>query len=93
MAQRLVPRRIVVKENLGARYGSDGRPVIWEKRSPSNEKIRTIDGEEVLLNSAGGQSSPAPGWELLLTKEAPQGGFFWTLYGLTPQTGRNSRLI
>ena len=93
MGQRAVPRRVVVRDIMISRYHEDGRPVNWSQRAPGTEKIRTIDGEEVTLRSAGGQSSPAPGWELLLTEEHPGGGYLWTLYGIKPGSERNSRLI
>ncbi len=93
MGQRIVPRRVVVRENIVSRYHEDSRPINWTERSPGTEKIRTIDGEEVMLHSSGGQSTPVPGWELLLTEEHPAGGYLWTLYGIKPGSERNSRII
>lgn len=78
-----LPRRITVHDVVIGRYSPGERPVDWEERLEGVEKILTHDGEEVSLSSSGGQSTPAPGWELLLTAEG-QGGFLWTLYGIKP---------
>lgn len=51
-----------------ARYSAGSRPLSWDERKDGLEIVRTVDGEEVVLFSSGQQSSPAPGWELLLTK-------------------------
>lgn len=64
---------------------------MWEERHSGIEKVRTEDGDEVELYSNGGQSSPAPGWELLLLKSrrnpvasgpGDPAAALWTLYGL-----------
>jgi hypothetical protein len=84
-----LPRRVVVEEVISSRYPPGERPTSWDKRHQGTEKIRTTEGEELLIYSNGGQSSPAKGWEILLTKEgnedcSPVDGqpISWTLYGL-----------
>ena len=79
-------RRIIVSEVLSSRYEPGERPVSWDKRFSGYDEVRTVEGETVRLLSDGGQSSPAPGWELLLTKPSPQDNtaFQWTLYGILP---------
>jgi hypothetical protein len=37
--------------------------------------------ETIVLNSLGDQSTPAPGWVLMLTDGSPEAGYSWTLYG------------
>ncbi|MCB0324617.1 MAG: hypothetical protein KDD69_13640 [Bdellovibrionales bacterium] len=76
-----LPRRIVVTEVLESRYGPGLRPTSWDDRRAGVDRVRTRKGEELSLFSQGGQSSPAPGWELLLTKQADS-GVEWTLYGI-----------
>ena len=81
-----LPRRVIVQEVLEARYEPGERPSSWDARGPGVETVRTRDGELVKLLSNGGQSSPASGWELLLTKESANGAepaaYEWTLYGI-----------
>lgn len=97
-----LPRRIVIKELLksrsaGDQYQAGSKPVIWQNRRPGLETVLTTNDEKIVLYSAGGQASPAPGWTLLLTKyhhsETPVsttilGNFElscpieWTLYGI-----------
>ncbi len=90
----MLPRRVIVKEVLDCRYSPGQRPLSWDKRYPGVEGIVTTEGESVTLYSNGGQSSPRPGWELLLLKPAdstpeqsvdedvPSGAISWTLYGI-----------
>ncbi len=81
-----LPRRIRVKETLSGRYEAGSRPVSWDDRRSGVEKIIADNGETITLYSNGGQSTPAPGWELLLTKEANDVGeahaVHWTVYGM-----------
>lgn len=76
---------------LDSRYSPGSRPVLWEERHSGVESVRTTEGDEVKIYSNGGQSSPAPGWELLLLKTrinpaasdgSDAGAVLWTLYGL-----------
>jgi hypothetical protein len=59
--------------------------VRWEAREGGIDEVRTTEGQTVSLISSGGQSSPKPGWELLLTNEE-NGSFRWTLYGIRPKS-------
>lgn len=87
LLSRLLPRRVRVAEVLSGRYQPGEKPVSWDQRISGVEKIRTADGDTLSLYSGGGQSTPAPGWELLLTKERAQlsehePALLWTLYGI-----------
>ena len=90
------PRRVKVAKIIQSRYEPGKRPVSWDKRLEGIEQIKTADGEVIALFSGGSQSTPAPGWELLLTQgielDLTTGdhaniacGTAWTLYGLAPQ--------
>lgn len=80
-----LPRRVTVAQVLQSRYAPGRRPGSWDARREGIERIRTTSGEELELFSTGGQSSPAPGWELLLT-EPRDTAVEWTLYGLKPES-------
>lgn len=76
---------------LSSRYEPGKRPTSWDERRAGVEEIETDTGERVLLFSNGGQSSPAVGWELLLTQthqeatpNASASVLEWTLYGIAP---------
>jgi hypothetical protein len=72
-----------VAEILKGRYAPGSRPLSWDERIEDFEVIKTGEGETLTLLSGGGQSTPASGWELLLTDEVIGGqGFRWTLYGV-----------
>ncbi len=90
-----LPRRVVVDEVLQGRYSPGERPLSWDARREGIEVIRTADNEEMTLLSSGQQSTPAPGWELLLMQSATDGStqfqalgkatavaYKWTLYGI-----------
>ncbi len=82
---QLLPRRVQVETVVESRYHPGSRPVSWDSRREGEEKILTAGGEVVTLYSSGGQSSPAPGWEILLTKIHPDTSspaFEWTLFGI-----------
>lgn len=85
MGQKL-PRRVKVRELLAGRYGPGQRPISWDERRAGTDEVITADGERILLFDSGGQSTPAPGWEILLRAKAPnhEGAFTWTLYGISP---------
>ncbi len=83
MVEAKLPRRVKVAEVLNGRYQPGKKPLSWDERVAAVEEIRTVDGEKLALFSTGGQSTPAPGWEILLTAENPEpNGILWTLYGL-----------
>lgn len=90
-------RRVLVREVVTARYHNGQRPLSWDKRRAGIEKILTEEGETVTLLSGGGQSTPKPGWELLLVRTAEEKDYqsqllspsaepavTWTLYGIRP---------
>ena len=76
-----LPRRITVTNVLSSRYAPGQRPVSWDERTEGEEEVETEESGAIRLNSNGGQSSPAPGWELLLTTLTPK-GYEWTLFGI-----------
>ena len=98
-----LPRRVVVSEVVHGRqmvHGSlatstnpneGAKNIRWNTRRPGIESIRTTDGETISIYSGGAQSTPAPGWILLLNGEkqinsetcsASETAFSWTLYGI-----------
>lgn len=82
-----LPRRITVAEILDGRYTPGQRPMSWDERASGLEQLTTTEGETITIFSSGGQSTPAPGWELLLTEfaqDSPE-SFNWTLYGIRPR--------
>ncbi len=66
-----LPVRRRVKEVVFSRYSAGQRPTSWDDRRAGIECIVTSEGETILLESNGQQSSPAPFWELLLTGKRP----------------------
>ena len=83
MAAVNLPRRVKIAEVINGRYQPGKKPLSWDDRTAAVEQIRTVDGEQLSLYSTGGQSTPAPGWEILLTSVNDEpNGLLWTLYGL-----------
>lgn len=89
------PRRVIVQSIVSSRYAPGTRPVSWDARKVGFEVIQTTESEQIQLWSRGGQSTPAPGWQLLLTKptevntnsDSPTtstSAIEWTLYGVPP---------
>lgn len=77
-----LPRRVRVGEVLRSRYADSGRPLSWDLRKEGIDEIQSSDGEALKLFSDGGQSTPKPGWTILLTEGNPNTGYRWTLYGI-----------
>lgn len=77
-----LPARVQVAEVISARSGVVGRTLDWDRRRPGVDVIRTMKGDVVRLFSDGGQSTPSPGWVLMLTGGNSAEGYEWTLYGL-----------
>ena len=83
-----IPRTVKVKEILNSRYQPGTRPISWDERAAGDESVIIDTGEEIRLYSTGGQSSPTPGWMIVLTGIANNARpdsletFHWTLYGL-----------
>lgn len=90
-----LPKKISIKEVVSSRYEVGQRPTSWDKRRAGLEVVKTEEGEVINLYSNGGQSSPHPGWELLLMKNvdytavaeqsenAPSiSAYTWTLYAV-----------
>lgn len=68
---------------VGSSHGYTlNRPDNWDKRFGGVDVISLDNGETVTLVSSGQQSTPQPGWTLMLTAEKPGVGYEWTLYGL-----------
>ena len=74
MSTNKLPRRIKISKVTKSRYEPGKRPLSWDNRQEGIEKVISTSGEELTLYSNGGQSSPAAGWELLLTEEKPHDG-------------------
>ncbi len=90
MENNFEPRLVIVKEVVESRYSNGVRPASWDERRAGVDRIRTSEGEELLLLSAGQQGTPKIGWQVLLTgqeslsqdKAQMTTCFTWTLYGL-----------
>ncbi len=89
MSGTKLPRRVQVLEVVQGRYAPGKKPISWDERTAGSDTVRTDTGELLYLTSSGGQSTPAPGWELLLTSENPSRShtdnppsYHWTLYGI-----------
>ena len=71
------------------------KPIDWDNRIAGQDSVvvytesdccNTEAGTEtILLNSLGDQSTPAPGWVLMLTDGNSETGYSWTLYGFKRQ--------
>ena len=81
-----LPCRVVVSELVAGRYkgmeGSLQRPLSWDERHSGIDIILTEAGMQLKLLSTGQQSSPVPGWKLLITGGSSDSGYTWTLYGM-----------
>ncbi len=62
----------------------DARPSSWDERVEGIDVIRAVGGETITLKSSAMQSTPKPGWIIVLTGGSEQAGYSWTLYGITP---------
>jgi hypothetical protein len=78
-----LPARIKISSVVSGRYAAGKKPVSWDKRVSGIDVCLDQDGTELQLLSSGDQSTPAPGWELLLTARNEDGQFNWTLYGVS----------
>ena len=83
MIDMQLPKKIVVKKLLSGRYDNLSKPLLWDDRKAGLDKIEDGEGRVYSLQSAGDQSSPSPGWQIILTSrgDSPD-SFNWTLYGL-----------
>lgn len=78
-----LPSQIEVKSVTSNRYDHAGfRPFKWEDRVDGVDEVVTTDGQSIRLLSSGQQSTPSPGWSIILTGGEPRQGYTWTLYGL-----------
>ncbi|MCO6432338.1 MAG: hypothetical protein J5J00_15900, partial [Deltaproteobacteria bacterium] len=77
-------RQVRVKELISSRYPNGVRPASWDYRTSGIDVVRDESGETLRLQSDGGQSSPKPGWIIVLTDGDAEHGFTWTLYGIHP---------
>lgn len=76
----LFPRRVKIRSVIRSRYEVRGdnrftigtKPLSWDQRIAGVDEVVTETGEQLRLFSNGGQSTPAPGWELLLTGYATE---------------------
>lgn len=80
--------KVCVAEVLSSRYGavSGGeRPLVWEERRAGTDVVRLEGGKTIPLISSAMQSTPKPGWILVLTGGSLNEGYTWTLYGIPPR--------
>lgn len=92
-----LPKRIKVQALLQSRYEAEqctdfsglSRPADWDDRVLGQEQVLTTEGQRLILRSSGAQSTPKPGWVLLLTSGDAEEGFEWTLYGISKKSVSN----
>jgi hypothetical protein len=80
--------KVSVAEVVSSRYGGERgaeRPLLWDDRRPGKDVVRIDGGEILTLQSSAMQSTPKPGWVLVLTGGSLHEGYTWTLYGITPR--------
>jgi hypothetical protein len=65
------------------------RPDNWDERHSGIDIIRTTDGEVLKLLSDGMQSTPKPGWVIMLLDGNHEQGFKWTLYGIPAKASQS----
>lgn len=73
---------------IKSRYAPGTKPLSWDARLSAVEEVEVACGAEnkiIQIFSTGGQSTPAPGWSLLLNycQESKDGkAAKWTLFGI-----------
>ena len=76
-----LPKSVVVGKTLSSRYSDGLRPMNWDLRCSVVEEVESVEGERFVLASEGGQSTPQPGWKIMLIHEHSEGAYYWTLQG------------
>jgi hypothetical protein len=90
-----ISAKVTVAEVVLSRYASTiqassrgvqggSRPSSWDQRQEGLDVIRAVGGETIKLKSSAMQSTPKPGWIIVLTGGTEHDGYSWTLYGITP---------
>jgi hypothetical protein len=74
----------VVSSRYG-RFSAGKRPLRWDDRVEGREVVKVEGGQELTLLSSAMQSTPKPGWILVLTGGSEREGYTWTLYGIAPR--------
>ncbi len=66
-------------------FGKAGgeRPQSWDARKAGIDVVRSLAGETIKLASSPMQSTPKPGWVIVLTGGTEHEGYTWTLYGIS----------
>ena len=59
------------------------RPQSWDQRVAGIDVVRAVGGETIKLHSMAMQSTPKPGWVIVLTGGSEDEGYTWTLYGMS----------
>ena len=86
--------KVCVEDVVASRYGlsvkpaSSGgkrseRPQSWDDRKEGIDVVRAFGGDTIKLKSSAMQSTPKPGWVIVLTGGSEQEGYSWTLYGIS----------
>lgn len=77
--------KVSVEEVLSSRYGLGhaDRPQSWDQRREGIDVIGALGGASIRLRSSPMQSTPKPGWIIVLTGGSECEGYTWTLYGIT----------
>ena len=75
------PRIVTIKEVISSRYKVSSRPQNWDERISGTDVLKTVDDEVLKLVSDGGQSTPKPGWKILLKNQLDD-SYEWTLFAM-----------
>ena len=75
------PFRAVVSSVVSGKYKPGTKPLSWDERNSGLDVILNAEGEELVLDSRGDQSTPNTGWEILINGKSDK-GYQWTLYGV-----------
>jgi hypothetical protein len=72
--------KVQVSSIVSSRYKNIARPDSWDERVAGKEVIQTTCGKTLELFSDGQQSTPQPGWVIMVEEgvSTPK----WTLFGM-----------
>ncbi len=84
MTEKIKPFRSIVTGLVQGKYKPGSKPLSWDDRSNGVDIVLDVNGEELVLDSRGDQSTPDVGWEIFIDGKSDV-GFTWTLYGIQKQ--------
>ena len=83
--------KVCVAQVVASRYGISGKPVSskearpqsWDDRKEGIDVVRAVGGGTIKLRSSAMQTTPRPGWVIVLIGGSEHEGYSWTLYGIS----------